>query len=308
MRRLDIWEQVQAAASDGQASSQAKAPVEYAALLRELEDYENDAAATTAKRLADYCRRLSQSSRASDLELARRLETHYRNANVRVAVSQELINRLLPAPAETEAPVRDEILGARVVGRSTAGTRLSVVLLPHRRQWRVGLEADGDVVSKTSATKGPVTFFNTGFSNFSVLKVLTLDPDGIQGRRAEAVADCNADLVGLRTRFDDVPLLRQLARAVARQQHERRREEANWEAATKLAAQAGARLDQEVRQQLDKANEQLEAKVLKPLNTLELDPCCVNLETTSERLVARFRLAADDQLAAPHAAPTGLVR
>jgi hypothetical protein len=256
-----------------------------------------------ANRVAQSYHHLRWSPAPQDRELARRLDTRYRNANVRVAISQELINRLLPSPDEIEGPVREEILGARVVGRSRAKTRLKVTLLPHGRQWRLGLDVEGDVTSDTSATKGPATFFNEGASRFSARKVLLVDDRAVRTRWAAAVADSNEDLIRVRTNYDGLPLLGPVARAVAIRQHDLRRDDAKWETEAKLAAKASSQLDQAVRQQIREAAGRFHAKVLKPLKTIELNPRVMDMETTSERLVARCCLAGDDQLAAQTARP-----
>ena len=55
---------------------------------------------------------------------------------------------------------------AQVTGRSTASTRLGVVLMPDRRQWRFGLFANGQAYTDTESYKSGASFRNDGWANF----------------------------------------------------------------------------------------------------------------------------------------------
>ena len=112
---------------------------------------------------------------ADSQQLGTRLEEHYRNANIRLAVSQSFLNRFLPQPGATP-PVRDTIAGAEVEGQSTTYTRLALLLIPDRNRLRMGIEAHGTVQSNTAATSGPATFHSTGESQFVARKLLLWDP------------------------------------------------------------------------------------------------------------------------------------
>ena len=61
---------------------------------------------------------------------------------------------------------------------------------------------------------------------------------------------------------------------------------------------ATSQLDQEVAQRLEQSKQDIQVKLLKPLRDLNLEPTAVDMQTTSERLIARYRLAAREELSA----------
>jgi hypothetical protein len=273
-------------------------PMDYLQLLDELERYERQSDTSRASFLSEVCQTLQWSGDESVAELARRIETHYRNANIRVAISGTLINRMLPEPQRMAEDVDDHILGARVFGRSEASTRLFVRLMPDRERLHMGLEAQGEVASETSASKGPATFFNEGLSRYRARKLLTIDQNGMRVWRSEADANSNVYLTGLNTGFDALPLISSLVRSFAMQQHESQSRLARSEVEGKLAGRASQRLDDHVHQKLEQAENEFQKKIYDPLDRLRLNPTAIDLETTEQRLIVRYRVAGHEQLAA----------
>jgi len=273
-------------------------PVDYRTLLDDIERYESAPEEIAARRLAARYQILRWSAVPTANALADWLNTYYRNANIRVAVTGELVNRLLPDPGESQEPVNDMLLGSRVLGHSRVSTRLHVVLLPDRLRWRLGLEAHGEVASNTSTKHGPAKFYNAGRGQYLARKLLLIDHLGLRARRAEADATSDADLTRLETDFDGLPLVNVLARAIAKQQYESQSHAAKWRIRDMIAARARERLDEEVERQVTQLRDKFETRVHQPLVQLGLDPEAVDMQTTEQRLIARYRLAGEEQLAA----------
>ncbi len=282
-----------------QLRSWAAEPVAARRLLEDLDRYEVSCLPSDAQLVANDLRGLIWSSPSAANQTGEALETHYRNANVRIAVAAQLVNRMVPQPKPIEAPVRDRLLNVPVYGRSTTWTDLSVRLVPDDRRIRLGLEAEGLVDSNTLAVSGPATFHNEGRSTFLVRKLLVLGPQGLAVWPAIAEADNSYNyLVSVETEFDGVPLVGSLVRNIACNQHEERRGEARMEVEQKVALRARRQLDAEVQPQLDKAAEKLQQKQLATIKRLGLELEPVALSTTEERIVARLRLANAQQLGA----------
>ena len=273
-------------------------PVDYQRLLHSVERHERSKRSTDTRELAGYYHAVRWSTGKSATELSEHLNTHYRNANIRIAIADRLINRLLPSLPPMEEDVRDSILGARVFGRSRTMTQLNVVLSPDSQRWRMGLEAQGRITSRTSSAKGPARFFNDGLSFYRARKNVVLDERGFHVFGAEAEAESHSDLLGVETDFDDVPLLGSFARAYAVQQHDSQQDDARWEVEDRVRLLARSRLDEAVERELRRAEDFLENKLLQPLRTLQLDPTPVEMQTTDQRLIARYRLASIHQMAA----------
>ena len=118
-----------------------------AQLLKHLERYERTGLPSDARVLANDCRYLNVASAKECQQLARRIEMHYRNANVRVAVSEDLMNRLIPKRDPEYAPVNDHVLGIPVHGQSLTASDLAIRMLPDPTRVRLALEVTGEVAS-----------------------------------------------------------------------------------------------------------------------------------------------------------------
>ncbi len=277
-------------------------PVRIAGLATLIEYYESGKPAG-ARGLGIAWERLSNSADPAARQLADHLGQYYRGANVRLAVSADLLNRLVPQVEPATAPVRGEVAGAPVRGRSTTTTKLRVNLKPDEEAWRLGLVAQGEVRSRTRSESWPALVRNSSFATYQVEKVMTIDPEGVRLAPATASAKARNRLVGVETRFDGVPLLGALVRDAARDQHRRRNPRARSEVQAKVARQARQRMNSEADPRLLKLEQKFYSRVLGPLGSLALVAQPVEMKTSDQRITMRLRVADDRQLAAHTARP-----
>jgi hypothetical protein len=266
-------------------------------MVQLIERYESSLASLDARRVAHGFQALRWSPLEAEARAAQPINDHYRNANVRVAISAALINRILPTDHTSLDPVDDVIQSARVQGMSRTSSRLRVFLVPSRLQWRLGLEARGDVESQTESRKGPATFYQDAMANFDARKHVTVDKRGVRTDRAEARARSSSDLRGLETDFDDIPLFNRLARGIANRQYHEQSSIATAEVEARVADIASQKLDEEVHKRLSDAEGEFQTRWLMPLRNMGLDPTPIDFETTDQRLIVRYRIAALHQLA-----------
>ncbi len=272
-------------------------------LLAQLERYETSGFESDAQRLVQLRSELMTSNDMARRELARRLDIHYRNANVRFAITAALMNRLLPEPKPSSEQVNEMIFGAAVHGDSTTSAALAVELIPDRQQWQFNLVTKGNVDSHTYTTHGPATFESQNQATYDVRKHVVIDPTGLHVAPAMASVNNSGDLTGLRTSYDGVPLLRAIVRNYAISKHDQKIAEANREAELSVAAKATQRIDEQAGAKVVEAEANLNRSLIDPLRRLSLDPTAVAMETTAARLVLRSRIAGSDQLAANTARP-----
>lgn len=271
-------------------------PVSSATLLEHLEQYEQSRQSADALLLARDYQSLNVSRDKQCRELGQQIELNYRNANLRLAVSGELLNRLMPKRTPEAAPVYDSVLGVPVRGRSLTSTQLAIKLLPDASRVRLALEATGQVDSVTNATSGPATFYNRGTAYYTARKAMELDLRGIRLDSTDVDVQNHVQLQGVETDFDGVPLIGPLANRIARTQHEMSRDAADREVRAKVAYQARRRIDAEATAQLTNFAHRFQGRVLAPLYNLALEPMMIGAETTDQRLVMRIRLAGDEQV------------
>ena len=225
------------------------------------------------------------------------IATYYRNANFRVAISEDLINRFVPAFRQYAERVDDKILGAEVTGRSSTRSNLAVKLIPDPKGIRLGFLAAGQVQSNTSSRKGGVTMFNRGQSAFAAGKEIALRPDGVFVSPTETRAVAGNHLVGMQTDWDDVPIIGRIVRSVARQEIDEQRSQLQAEMQRRIRRQARQRIDSELEQRVEKAGKNFGSGLVDPLRRLELDPKAVEMRTTQDRVILRTRLASAWQFA-----------
>ena len=78
------------------------------------------------------------------------------------------------------------------------------------------MQISGRVSSLTSATSGPATFVNDTNSMYTAVKPLEFDLSGIRLGETEVEVDNKITLRNVKTDFDGIPLVSQLAQGVAR--------------------------------------------------------------------------------------------
>lgn len=308
-RRVDVWQIAhqldQADKAERPSASahlsrySAAEPVNMSQLLAHLERYEELGLAADARQIAEHGRSLSWSAQGECQELGRHLERHYRNANLRIALSSELVNRLLPKQKDIEEDVYDNILGAEVEGVSSTSTKLSVRWVADDRHIRFGLEATGLVNSDTTSYAGPATFYSLGSTSFYAHKLFLVSPEnGLQSWPAGANADSDSSLMGVDTSFDGVPVIGGLVRRMARSQHRKSLGDALWEVESRVAGTVSQRLDEQAKKQMETLDQKIKDRLIVPLQNLSLEPTPIDMHTTDKRAIARVRLAGSHQLGA----------
>jgi hypothetical protein len=283
-----------------------RAEVDVSALLEAIEQFEYTRLVSHGRNVSDAINKLRTSGFAAEVELAEQIERHYRNANVRIAVTETLLNRMLPQQAPLESKVDDYILGNPVWGRSKTFTQLKVLLLPDENRIRLGVEAWGKIQSNTTASGGPVKVRNRGRSAFVVRKLIVIDHEGMRTKQSHSEAESATNLVGIESNYDNVPILGEFVRRAAERRHTEQRGMALRETERKIAKESRQRFDSELQPKIDQAVSSFEEKIWSPLVQLGLDPKPISLLTTEQRVVARIRLADADHLSAYTARPQAL--
>ncbi len=284
----------------------ADAPIDLQTLVTSLEQFEQIRSETIAAQVVDQMQGLAYCRHASAGELQHALDMHYRNANVRFSISAQLLNDMLPVLEPEDSRIRDHILGADVTGKNRTWADLHVRLIEDAAQLRLQIQVDGQSRSQTISSKGPVRLFSRDRSRFSADKELIVAPNGIFTRHAKATANGQTSLLQVKTDYDQIPLLGWLIRQMALDEHEEQRGLVRAQIRQRVTRRARKQLDDSIHERLTGLEDRLDRGILSPLRELDLDPTTLEMRTTSERLVMRYRLAADSQLAAYTPRPRGI--
>jgi hypothetical protein len=113
-----------------------------------------------------------------------------------------------------------------------------------------------------------------------------------------ADAQTSNELACVSTTLDSVPLVGELARAIAIDRYRVDSQAAEREVQRRVAATASDRIDTEVGNRLNDVRKRFTDHFYAPLQKLALNPVAMDMATTESEVVARFRLAGHHQLAA----------
>jgi hypothetical protein len=263
-----------------------------------IERYEATGSLRDADAIAELRLRMKWSADARLRAVAEDLNRHYRNANMRVAVSAEMMNRMIPPQQVVTAPVRSQIAGADVRGHSQTETEILVRLLPDPKVWRIGLEAHGLVNSRTASQTWPARLRNASRMEYEARKLVMINRHGMHVFPSEANADGDTRLIGVDSSFGGVPIIGSIIESAAREQHHQSRPRAIAQVKAKVSQEARQRMDREGNERLARLQQRFREHVMEPLDRFALAVEPVDMSTTEERATMRIRLAGEHQLAA----------
>lgn len=266
-------------------------------LSHELESYERHRTPRVARLILQRQRLLAQSSRPQEQELAQQIEQNYRNANVRLALSGELLSRFVPKQQSEMSYVRDRVVGTPVRGHSVTNSENRIRLEPDAERWHVNLESDGTVDSDTVADGGQVKIHSVGSTAFSAEKSIVVERDGVQMGASTADAHNTSRLVGVRSNLDWMPVVNDMIRTRAIEEYHRKRLRAAAEVECKVEGRVEQQLDERAGEAVHRVQNQMRAQVTGPLESAGVELAPIELSTTAERVIARLRVAGQEQLA-----------
>ena len=272
-------------------------PVDYPRLMRDIELFESSRYNYRAVPVANTFQVIRWSLDENVAGLGSMLEERYRGGNIRIRISEGFINRLIPAETQVSAPIEDKVLGALVEGTSDTTSRLKIQLLEDDGRWVIGLDAQGEIESHTTSTKGAAVFENEASASFQASKQIMISPSGIEFGETLADVQSESKLVNFETDYDN-SLLGGIARNMARNQYKQKEKSAAKAMDLRIRQQATDTLDDKVTGQLSKIEQTYNSRWLEPMQDLNLRPVATNLHTTDDKLAIDYRLAGIHQLAA----------
>ncbi len=281
-------------------------PIEVAALSKDLEKYETNRDPKLARAIALQQQSLMASNDAIDRHVADSVEQHYRNANLRVAITAEMLNRLAGVERNELKPVSGRVAGSYVRGQSNVRTESRVLLDPSATEWQLELQADGVVDSNTTANSGPVRFRSRGTTDFTARKTIVVNDRGVHLKPSSVQTSTSNRLVGVTTDYDWMPLFGSYARERAIGEYRARQGRAKAQVESRVATEAGDTLDQQTREAVDQIRQQTYDRFAMQLAAFDIKLTPVEMKTTTERLVARVRVAGDKQLGSHTPRPRAL--
>jgi hypothetical protein len=272
--------------------------VDYAALVNQLEQQEANAIDLAAVDIASAAQTLRFADSPAAVKVSDEINTHYRNANVRFAITERFIERMIPAMEPTKMPVNTRMLGARVSGVSQIESKFDIDLTPANDRWLLKLKANGRVKTDSVGRQGVVSVRTAASANFDAASQIEVTKRGLYLGDSDAKVNSSTRLRGVETAYDGWPLVGTLVRSIAEERYREMAPQANRIANREARTRIESEMDTQIETRVDEAVVRLSEMVLGPLGRLQLDPCVTDMQTTEQRLLARYRVAGDWQLGA----------
>ena len=284
----------------------ATGPVDIQDTLKLIEYHEKSPTGYSVAKMNDLYQSLLWSTDANSQQLATLLESHYRNANFRVSISDKFLNRLIPQQPEVNLPIQENVMGAQIRGNGRISNRLRIRLFPDNSKVNLRLEANGEVRSLTQAQKSGFTVDNQGHTRFKAFKNLAFSRSGLQADAAQAYSQTNSRVLRLRSELDAIPVVGWVARRIARDKIAASTPATEQLTNQKVQNSARQEIETQVDSRMQSLKHYLAANLMQPLIAMEMEPTAVETRTTHDRVIMRYRLAGRDQMAAHTARPRAL--
>jgi hypothetical protein len=271
---------------------------EVARLLDAIERFETEPTAPDASVVRAALGSIAGFYPSASHALLRAVDDHYVAPNVRIAVHQHFMEKLMPEAAVDTGPFQDVVMGREVRGTRRVERTTTLRLVPDDDEISFHLEVHGDIASRSTTESGPVSVTARSASAFTVRKPIKISSQGLLFGNAAGTASNRSHVDAIQTSFDSVPMMGSLVRSIAKNQQAEAMPEANREVIDKIVSRACREVDSQSEPQFAELAQRVRDKVWMPLVNLGLDPTAVAMETSSMQATMRLRLASATQLAA----------
>ncbi len=188
--------------------------------------------ATQLGKLAEKVRELDQSPSAEDtatisallgvLEssgqakaLVQSMRSVFGRPNVAILVGEPMVQSVVNQDVNQTRPVRDCILGTRIIGDATMNAVVTANLVPAVGSARVNVSLVGHIVSKNIGYNGPVRLRTVGYGDVSVSRSVSVNESGITLEPAYSRAVLKTDITAIEHKLG---IVRKIAQKRAAQQ------------------------------------------------------------------------------------------
>lgn len=209
----------------------------------------------------------------------------------RVEVTESFLQQLLSREDQTSGAVQDLILGAQVNGQQTTLSNVSINCLSAINGARFNFEIQGTSQTATTASTPQATIAHQGNSRFRATKSVLFDGTKLLTLKATLSVMPDQKVVGVRTRHSRVPLLGPLADQIALGTAIVRTPQSNLIAGQKLIRRLQPQVDQQIEQNLKRANQWLQEKIWNRLEQSNLSPQSRSAFSTNDKLLLDYRFS-----------------
>ncbi|MCA8997540.1 MAG: hypothetical protein KDA80_11145 [Planctomycetaceae bacterium] len=222
------------------------------------------------------------------------VRNHLLNTNMRVVITEGLLNRLFAEERHEKGGIRDKILQACVYGYQCTNSTLHMDLQPCDDAAVIELQAQGTIYSRTTGYTKQAKVASIGNHSFKARKPVRFDGEEYQTHaRAMVTAYPNVKTVDAVTKFTRVPILGKIADNIAYNEAVKQTPQVNSITAGKIIHRVGNQMDREAGQQFAEATEELQNERYAPLRKYGMYPEYSHVSSTDLDMGIVSRLMTD---------------
>jgi hypothetical protein len=232
-----------------------------------------------------------------EVALVDRARTRFSSANLHVLVDDRVVQRGINRMVHQTSPVRDCILGTRIVGDALLTGDVTATLLPSIGSVRLQLALRGSVSSNSLGYNGPVRLRTTGVGQVHASRTVEVDESGL---RFEPVV---VNAASLTTRINAIEHPLRLVRKIARKRAAQQKPEADRIARGRLVSRISEAFTEETDAGAAKPMPDWMSKVRAYMRRLNLSEPARTIGSTSDFVFLNATVRQGNQLAAPTPPP-----
>ena len=167
-----------------------------------------------------------------------RLRDLFGKPNIAIWISEGVVKQVVYRPVNEQDPVRDCILGTRVVGNATMNGVVTADLLPAIGSVRMRVDLTGQINSANRGYNGPVVLRTSAVGNVNASRELYFNESGIRLEPTVVHATLNTQIDAIQHRL-------RLVRRIARKKAAEQKPQADRIAMAKLKSRVGEKFTQQ---------------------------------------------------------------
>ncbi|WP_437186597.1 hypothetical protein SH668x_003753 [Planctomicrobium sp. SH668] len=303
----DSLRKVRDAAVQPEVAQPAQLTALYAKLVEALAAYRAEPTVSGEANVRQILSEVQAQSPDGGAAVASAVSKSFLNYNLRVSVSEGLLNRFMSESRREQSQIRDRFQQASIYGYQCADIVSTIDLLPSGANAKFNLNLSGSVYANTNGVTHEATVHSVGNHRFVASKTVTFDGHNFFGEPGRVSAYANTQTVGAATKFSGIPIFGRVANNIAIREADKLRPQANAAAVQKITQQVSAQLEAESNDQLGNATKQLETKTYGPLRKHNLYPSTMALTSTDTELRLWARVMEKSELAGSEAVPVATV-
>jgi hypothetical protein len=224
-------------------------------------------------------------------ELAASLRDTFGRPNVAILIGQSMVDSIIHQEISQIMPVRECILGTRIVGTAELTGTLSASLHPSVGAAKIGVSLDGQIVSNNLGFNGPVRLRTTGQGDVHVTQTMNIDDSGITFDRAITQATLETSISSI-----EHPL--RFVRNIARRRASQQKAQADRIALGRMSRRVGTQFESQTGDAAATASPNLLAKIRPVLKRMSHDQPECQFSSTDQAILVDATFRRPDQLSA----------